>query len=324
MSLIFKIEQDIDIYESTRAIKKFAINFGLESFESSLLACAVSEASTNALRYADGCEVYVDYTKNRKGISISIEDNGSGIKDLSNALTDGYSSLTSSLGLGFGAMSRSVDKFSIDRSDETGTSITLLKYLNTPTLDSAKISIKKDGESFNGDACFIKHYEGDKSLFAILDASGSGFEANQSVEFIKSLLEKYYDLELDMLISKCHAELIASGLVSTVEIALLRIQADKIEYIILGNTFIKSSPPLTFIPQIGSIGLDLPENLQSFTDILDEKFCILMTSDGMEIDIQFQENFQNEEALTIATHIFNNHNLDDDSSLIVIKNGEAL
>jgi len=324
VSLTFKIEHEIDIYESSRAIKEFAINFGLESFESSLLACAVSEASTNALRYANGCEIYVDYTENKKGISIAIEDDGKGIKDLSKALVDGYSSLNSSLGLGFGAMSRSVDKFNIDKSDSSGTSIKLLKYLNRPDLDSAKISIKKNGESFNGDACFIKHYEGDKSFFAILDASGSGLKANQAVEFIESLLEQYYDLELDSLVIKCHSELIASGLTNTIEIAFIRILDHKIEYIVLGNTFIQSNPPLLFTPQKGSIGLHLPENLQVFTYDLAEKFCILMASDGMEIDIQFQENFQDESAVAIATHIFNNHNLDDDSSLIVIKNGEDL
>ena len=325
MSANFNIQNIHDVHECSKAIRHFAIDFGLANFESSLLSSAVSEATTNAVRYANSCTVIVDYTQNKKGIKVLIEDDGAGIENIKLAMIDGYSSLSSSLGLGFGAINRSVDKFTINKSDSTGTSITLEKYLNKAVFDISKVSLAKDGESFNGDDCFIQHYDGDKSFLAILDGAGSGFNAYESSQFVKDFLAKNYELALDELVYKAHDKLIKSGLSRAVELSLMRILPNKIEYISLGNTFIKSFPYISLSSYDGSLGLNLPKKIIVNKFDIPNNFCIVMATDGIEINLECNLNDYNDiSAYQIAIDLFNRYNVDDDSSLIIIKNREII
>lgn len=324
MPIVFDICSIYDVNECSRFVRKFAIDFGLDTYESSLLGTAVSEATTNAVRYADGCMVEVDYTKNNKGISILVEDTGLGIEDLENAMKDGVTSSPSSLGLGLGAMKRSVDEFNINKSDKSGTSINLVKYHDKTTFDIAEVSIKKEGESFNGDECLIKNYQGENTFFAVLDGAGSGFKAYESASLVKNFFQQNVHLDLDTLIYQAHELLLQSGLSRAVEVALLKILPEKIEYIILGNTFIKFFPHSSLFSHDGSIGLRLPKKMIVNQLKLDDSFCAVMATDGIEDSFDCYENHSQESAASIATMIFNNYNLDDDSSLIVIKNGAKL
>ena len=324
MLATFTIKSIHDVHECSREIRFFALDFGLATFESSLMSSAVSEATTNAVRYADGCTVGLDYTQNKKGLKVIVEDQGDGIKDIDLAMEDGYSSLGSSLGLGLGAIKRSVDKFTIDKSDSTGTTITLVKYLEKPTFDIAEVSIKKDGESFNGDASFVKHYDGDKSLLAVIDGAGSGFQAYQSSKLVEKFFEANYELALDELIYKAHTQLMKSELTRAVELSIMRILPKKIQYITLGNTFIKSTPYQSLFAYNGSLGLSLPKKINVSEFSIPNDFCIVMATDGLETTIDCPLDHQNLSANEVATELFNNYNLDDDSSLIVIKSGELI
>ena len=77
------------------------------------------EGEMNVSRTEDG---------DRTGISIIFRDNGPGITDVDQALTDGYSSV-GSMGLGLKGASRLVDRFDIDSKPGAGTTITITKWL---------------------------------------------------------------------------------------------------------------------------------------------------------------------------------------------------
>ena len=72
MSSHFKIKTKMNVSSCVSAINHFSIDFGFSKYDASILSTAVSEASINAVRYANGAEVLVTYTKNNLGIQIDI------------------------------------------------------------------------------------------------------------------------------------------------------------------------------------------------------------------------------------------------------------
>jgi len=319
MSAHFSIETKQDVFECSRAVRHFAIDFGLSKYDSSLLSSAVSEAATNTVRYAKEGKVQVSYTSNKLGIEIEVSDEGKGIANIDKCLEDGYSTRPTSLGLGFGSIKRSVDEFIITKNDETGTSLLLRKYKNTPLHESAEVSRRKEGETFNGDGTIVCHYDGDKSLFVILDGAGAGLKANQAMGFVQNTILQNIRLELDDLLTLCHRTLNESEYTRAVEVAIFRTKPKKFEYVILGNTFIKSYPAHSFIEQQGSLSLSFPKNIKVYTQKLEEEFCIILCSDGIDQDFTLPNLYEESTALALATGIFNNYNNDDDSSVIVVK-----
>ena len=315
----FTIENTKDLLVCIRSIRLFALDFGMSNFDSTLLSNAASEAGANAIRYANGANITVNYTQNLKGIEAHVKDNGNGIDDLAKCMKDGYSSQRDSLGLGFGAMKRSVDNLYIKSNDQNGTYIILTKYINNPPYQCAEICKSKVGEDFNGDGSIIKHYDGDNTLLAVLDGAGCGFKAYQSIELVKQFILQNYRLDLDAIIHQAHRLLQHSEYTRSVELALLRITPQGIEYLILGNAFIKSFPYLTFVPQQGSLGIVIPEILRVNKHILEDEFCIMLCTDGIDRIFNLYNSYSEFTALEAATLIFNSYNVDDDSTIIVTK-----
>jgi len=300
-------------------VKKFAVQFGLSLHESELLAIAISEAVTNSIRYANGAVVELFLSENKKGIVITVEDFGHGIGNLEEALKEGYTSRENSLGLGFSTIKNSVDEFHILKNNDTGFIIRLEKYLDLKEYDIAEFSIKKEGNSFNGDTCIVKHYRGDCSLFGVLDGAGSGFKASQSSEFVKEIILQNYTLALDDLLNLCHEKLFMSDFTRAVEVVLVRITPDSLEYITLGSTFIKSFPSYPFQTQRGSLGLSMNRSLKVINIDLEKHFCLSLCSDGIDNTFNLYSLYKDFSAQELSAQIFNNYNLDDDSSIILIK-----
>jgi len=319
MSSHFSIETKQDVFECSRAVRHFAIDFGLSDCDSSLLAIAVSEAATNTVRYAKEGKVHISYTANKLGLEIEVSDAGKGIQNIEKCLEDGYTTSKTSLGLGLGSIQRSIDEFIITKSDKTGISLLLRKYINTPLHDSAEVSIKKESEHFNGDGTIICHYDGDKSLFVVLDAAGAGLKASQAMKYVQNIILKNIRLELDDLLTLCHESLSLSEHTRAVELAIFRTKPKEFEYVILGNTFIKSYPAYSFISQQGSLGLSFSQSIQVVTNTLEEEFCIALCSDGIDREFTLSSLYEESTALVLATGIFNHYNNDDDSSVIVVK-----
>jgi len=319
MSVAFHIEDDAEAYQCAMSIKEMAVDFGFSRFEAGMLSTAVSEIVINSIRYAKEADVICQYTANQKGIEVRIEDSGSGIKNLQKSLEDGYSSTQTSLGFGLGAAKRSVDEFLINKSDLSGTTITLRKYINNPPYESTPVSVKKEDHEFNCDAYFIKHYNGDESLFAVIEGKAEGFEAYESAQFVKAFLLEHYRLPLDRLLLELQRSLKEYNDSYDASIVLVRLLLQKIEYIIVGEGFITACPHYTFHRYSDYTCRSLPTDIEIGKLEVSEKFCLVLASDGLEYgDLLKKDCFENS-TIKLATDIFNRYNIDDDSTLIVIK-----
>lgn len=110
-------------------VKDIALTIGLDSLKMSALSTAVSEISTNVIKYASQglLTVQVLQRQQRKGIEVVVEDRGPGIADVALAMQD-HVSTGGTLGLGLPGTRRMVDEFDIQSTPGRGTRVRIVKW----------------------------------------------------------------------------------------------------------------------------------------------------------------------------------------------------
>ena len=122
------ISTDADIVAARRAAREMAARQGFSSTDLTVVATAVSEVTRNIVRFAgNGVVVLELLTVPAPGMRIVAMDNGPGIPDVEQALTDGYSSYDG-LGLGLPGARRLMDEFSVVSEKRRGTTVTMTKW----------------------------------------------------------------------------------------------------------------------------------------------------------------------------------------------------
>lgn len=317
------IEQEKDVFHLVAITKQLASDAGFSLHDSHLLALAVSEMATNVIRYACNGSVSIQKTNNLKGLKVCIEDLGQGISDLELFMQDGMSSRGNSLGLGFGAAKRAVDELIINKSDSSGTSITLIKYLPLAVdeIDVGQVSFPIVGDPENKDRLLIKEYEGDKVLVAIFDYDRGDERSALVMKTLENMVLEHYQQGLEKI-----NELLCDEL------------AKKICRINLGCSILKLGPEFIEILCIGSTGIygstsSAKLNNQLVDDqkkqgarrlqtrlLTPDEYLFILHSDGVkgeQFDSSYQSSFS---AQSIAMTVFDAHAISqDDASVIVIK-----
>jgi serine/threonine-protein kinase RsbT len=110
-------------------VKDIAQNAGLGKLKVSALTTAVSELTTNVIKYAVHglMTVQVLQRQQHKGIEVIVEDRGPGIVDLNLAMQD-HVSTGGTLGLGLPGTRRMVDEFEIQSTPGSGTRVRIVKW----------------------------------------------------------------------------------------------------------------------------------------------------------------------------------------------------
>ncbi len=111
-------------------VKENAVKIKMGLVNQTKLITAASELSRNMLRYGGGGKVIIEVVANErnKGIKLIFIDKGPGIKDIAEAMKDGFST-GKSLGLGLPGAKRLVNEFEIKSKPKEGTTITILKWI---------------------------------------------------------------------------------------------------------------------------------------------------------------------------------------------------
>ncbi|MFI6451148.1 anti-sigma regulatory factor [Streptosporangium amethystogenes] len=118
-----------DVVLVRQRVRTVAVNVGLSLVDQTKVVTAASELARNALVYAGGGRVRVEIVHNgvRQGLRMTFSDNGPGIPDIEQALTDGWTT-GNGLGLGLSGSRRLVDEFALESSPGEGTLITVTKW----------------------------------------------------------------------------------------------------------------------------------------------------------------------------------------------------
>ncbi len=123
------IASNADIVAVRQRVRTVTIELGFSLIDQTKVVTAASELARNALVYAGGGQVSIELvqTAQRRGLRLEFRDEGPGIPDLEQALTDGWTT-GSGLGLGLSGSRRLVDEFDLVSAPGEGTTVTVTKW----------------------------------------------------------------------------------------------------------------------------------------------------------------------------------------------------
>lgn len=123
------VRADGDLSRVRQRVREAAVGLGFGLVQQTKLVTAASELARNTLVHGGGGEVTVSEVAGAhgRGLTLRFMDQGPGISDLAQALTDGYTS-GGGLGLGLGGAKRLVQEFKIDSTPGGGTTVTVTSW----------------------------------------------------------------------------------------------------------------------------------------------------------------------------------------------------
>jgi serine/threonine-protein kinase RsbT len=126
-----KIEKEQDVVPFRGRVKEYAVKIGMSLVNQTKLITAASELVRNMLKYGGGGITVIEVISQGRdsGIRLTFSDKGPGIKDISLAMKDGYSS-GKSLGIGLPGTKRLVNEFDIKSTPGEGTTVSIIKWKN--------------------------------------------------------------------------------------------------------------------------------------------------------------------------------------------------
>jgi signal transduction histidine kinase len=130
----YSITEEANIVEVRNIVKILATEMGFNNIDTIRITTATSELTRNIYEYASKGEVsfFIVKEDNYEGFKLTFKDEGPGIKNLEKVLnTKRKRKGTKGLGLGLVGAKNLMDEFEI-KTDETGTSIKLIKWLQPP------------------------------------------------------------------------------------------------------------------------------------------------------------------------------------------------
>lgn len=120
---------DADIVVARSRAKDMANALGFSRTNQTVIATAVSEIARNIVAYAGVGQIVLRAERGdgRWGLVAVASDEGPGIADVDQAITDGYST-AGSLGVGLSGARRLMDSLVIDSEVGRGTTVTMCKW----------------------------------------------------------------------------------------------------------------------------------------------------------------------------------------------------
>jgi serine/threonine-protein kinase RsbT len=123
------INSDQDIVTARQKGRALATELGFSAGDATLIATSISELARNIVSYARRGEITLKiiHASSRSGILVIASDSGPGIRDIRQAMRDGFST-SGSLGLGLPGVRRLMDEFEITSELGHGTLVTVKKW----------------------------------------------------------------------------------------------------------------------------------------------------------------------------------------------------
>jgi anti-sigma regulatory factor (Ser/Thr protein kinase)/serine/threonine protein phosphatase PrpC len=328
-----------DLLTAQQSVRKIADEAGFDNNSIEELAVVTSELVTNLVKHAGGGKITITSlaADGQAGIQIESDDDGAGIANIEQAMTDGFST-TGSLGYGLGTVNRLMDQMDITSSAGKGVHLSCQRWLRAPALDHHQIPLEigvatrpKLGFEDNGDSFVVKHWQ--KSLLVgVIDGLGHGDLAHYAAETARAYVETHYDQPMARIFNGvAHVCRATRGVV----MALARfdyLQTNPsnpgspfhLTYANIGNIecrVINSQQPVNLILRRGVLGGIAPNPVINETSWNNENVMVLH-SDGLTTHWRW-ENFPDlvdQSAAVIAQKLI--HTLakeEDDATVLVVK-----
>lgn len=118
-----------DVVSARQAVREWALQLGFSLVEQTKIVTAASELARNTIVHGGGGIMRLQALNDadRRGLQLVFEDKGPGIKDIDQALRDGFTT-GSGLGLGLGGARRLSSEFEIESSPGQGTRVRIARW----------------------------------------------------------------------------------------------------------------------------------------------------------------------------------------------------
>ncbi|MCG8430787.1 MAG: serine/threonine-protein phosphatase [Candidatus Omnitrophica bacterium] len=192
----------------------------------------------------------------------------------------------------------------------------------TPNRDMGAVSVHKLYEAIDGDAFFLKEFDG-KILVCVIDGEGHGRPARDSSNALLKILEKYFRSPLTELLLRFHDELKFSASRSRsrgAAVGICLISQGRLVYCGIGNVEIKVfGEDIKPFSRSGLIGSMMPEVKERVFDYKGEGI-VVMFSDGISGKFTEEDIPLERPAQDIARFIVKEYGRPtDDRTVVVIK-----
>ncbi|MGY6651667.1 anti-sigma regulatory factor [Amycolatopsis sp. TRM77291] len=124
------VRAEADLLTARHAVRSSAVAAGFSIVDQTKIVTAASELVRNAYIHGGGGTMTITMLRDdrgRLGLRLRVRDDGPGIADVAQAMTDGFST-GAGLGHGLGGTRRLVDEFTIDTVPGRGTTITITRW----------------------------------------------------------------------------------------------------------------------------------------------------------------------------------------------------
>ena len=118
-----------DVVRLRKAVRDRAVAIGFSLVDTTKIVTAASELGRNTIQYGGGGKVLIAAVADprRRGLRLEFIDEGPGIADIPQALTDGFTT-GGGLGLGLSGAKRLSDEFEIESTPGKGTRIVIVRW----------------------------------------------------------------------------------------------------------------------------------------------------------------------------------------------------
>ncbi|GAE28900.1 anti-sigma regulatory factor [Halalkalibacter hemicellulosilyticus] len=129
-----EIKNEWGIVAARQAGRTLSKEVGFGSVDQARITTAISELARNIYLYAKRGEICIQKVEKKSqmakkyGIRVIAKDNGPGIPDVRQVMTDGFTT-SGGMGAGLPGVKRLMDEFTIDSNEGEGTTITTVKWL---------------------------------------------------------------------------------------------------------------------------------------------------------------------------------------------------
>lgn len=126
---IMPLRSEQDIVLARQAVRKLTQELTFSIVDQTKFVTAASEIARNTLIYGGGGDLSWQVLQDglRKGIRLTFSDQGPGIPDIAQAMTDGWTS-GSGLGMGLSGTKRLVNEFEIESAPGRGTKVVITRW----------------------------------------------------------------------------------------------------------------------------------------------------------------------------------------------------
>jgi serine/threonine-protein kinase RsbT len=124
------VRAEEDLLAARHAVRAAAVAAGFTIVDQTKIVTAASELVRNAYIHGGGGTLTVGAVRDRAGrvgLRLEVRDDGPGIADVEQAMTDGFST-GAGLGHGLGGTRRLVDDFALDTAPGRGTTVTVVRW----------------------------------------------------------------------------------------------------------------------------------------------------------------------------------------------------